>query len=107
MYENIIFFSLFLVLVMGVLLLDLLVIGRKSHEVHFREAAIWSGVWICLAFGFALLLRFFAEHFHGIENFDKLAFITRKYSPFLKLDPSRTAWRSIGKTVPLTSSPVT
>jgi tellurite resistance protein TerC len=88
MYENIIFFSLFLVLVMGVLLLDLLVIGRKSHEVHFREAAIWSGVWICLAFGFALLLRFFAEHFHGIENFEKLEFITGKYSPSLKLDPS-------------------
>ncbi len=88
MHENLIFFGIFLVLVLGILLLDLLVIGRKSHEVSLREAAIWSSVWISLAFGFALLLRFHAEYMHGIHDMDGLMAVTKKFAPHLKLDPS-------------------
>ena len=88
MSENIIFFILFIFFVLAVLLLDLLVIGRKSHEVPAREAAIWSAVWITLSLGFALFLRFFAEHIHGIEDFEDLTRIVNKYSPYMALDAS-------------------
>ena len=38
-------------------MIDLLLVGRKSHEVSLREAAIWSGIWVSLAFLFSLFLR--------------------------------------------------
>lgn len=88
MHENLVFFGTFLVLVLGILLLDLLLIGRRSHEVSFREAAIWSGIWISLALGFALLLRFHAEYAHGIHDMEGLVAVTEKFAPHLKLDPS-------------------
>jgi tellurite resistance protein TerC len=50
-----------LVGVLGVLLLiDILVIHRKAHEVHTREAVIESAVWISigLLFGLVILWEF-------------------------------------------------
>lgn len=44
-------FSAFIV---AMLALDLGVFSRRAHEVSFREAAIWSGVWIGLALLFNL-----------------------------------------------------
>jgi tellurite resistance protein TerC len=40
----------------GLLALDLLVFHRKAHEVSFREAAIWSVVWIALGLSFGALV---------------------------------------------------
>ena len=42
-------FNLF---VLAMLALDLGVFHRKSHEVHFKEALIWTGVWVGLALSF-------------------------------------------------------
>ena len=42
----------FSVFVLGMLLLDLFVFHRKSHEVKLKEALLWSGVWISLALVF-------------------------------------------------------
>ncbi|HVE71472.1 MAG TPA: TerC family protein [Thermoanaerobaculia bacterium] len=41
--------TIFSVFVLGMLALDLGVFSRKPHEVHSREALIWSGVWVSLA----------------------------------------------------------
>jgi tellurite resistance protein TerC len=46
----------FVTLVLGVLALDLGVLRRESREVTAKEAALWSGFWVVLAFLFALLL---------------------------------------------------
>ncbi len=43
------FYLAFTICVAGVLALDLGVFHRKPHAVQFREAAIWTGVWIALA----------------------------------------------------------
>lgn len=43
----------FLAFMVAMLLLDLLVVHRKSREVSIREAALWSGVWMALALVFA------------------------------------------------------
>src|ERR1039458_8936366 len=40
------------------LALDLGVLNRRSHRFGFREALAWSGVWIALAAGFAVLVLF-------------------------------------------------
>jgi tellurite resistance protein TerC len=50
----------FLAFVLAMLALDLGVFHRKAHAVAFREAAIWSGVWVLLAltFGAGIHWRF-------------------------------------------------
>jgi tellurite resistance protein TerC len=55
--------SVFSVFVLGMLALDLGVFSRKPHEVHFREALAWSGVWVALALVFNgwIYLRFGSE----------------------------------------------
>jgi tellurite resistance protein TerC len=54
------FYALFLVFVLLMLALDLGVFHRKAHEVSFKEASIWSAVWISLAFVFNFILYRFA-----------------------------------------------
>ena len=44
----------FVAFIVAMLALDLGVFSRRAHEVSFREAAIWSGVWIGLALLFNL-----------------------------------------------------
>lgn len=77
------FFFLFLVGILGILLLDLLVIGRKSHEVTLKEAAIWTAIWISLAFVFAAFLRVFGELIHGIDTADELHAVLHRYYPYI------------------------
>lgn len=85
---EVLFFIAFVIFIVAVLLLDLLLVGRKSHEVSVKEASIWSGVWIVLALGFAVFLRFYAEFIHGIQNFEDLRNVVQHYAPFLILDES-------------------
>lgn len=86
MSGEVLFFIVFVVFIIAVLLLDLLLVGRKSHEVSVKEAAIWSAVWIALALLFAVFLHFSAEIVHGIQSFDDLKQIVQKYDHFLILD---------------------
>jgi tellurite resistance protein TerC len=86
MPANPFFFLLFLAVIVGILMLDLLVLGRKSHEVSLREAAIWTGIWVTLAFLFALFLRFFGEFVHGIETLEDLHLVLHKFYPYLPAD---------------------
>jgi len=52
--------TIFGVVVLVMLIVDLGVFHRKPHVIRFREAAIWSGVWVGLALSFNVLvyLRF-------------------------------------------------
>jgi tellurite resistance protein TerC len=50
------FYVSFAGFVLLLLALDLGVFHRQAHEVSFREAAIWSVVWVTLALGFNFLL---------------------------------------------------
>lgn len=47
---------IFGVLVLSVMILDLGVFHRKSHEVKIREAMIWTIIWVMLAFGFMIFI---------------------------------------------------
>jgi tellurite resistance protein TerC len=54
------FYLAFVGLVLLLLALDLGVFHRKAHTVRFREAAIWSLIWITLALLFCFLLYQYA-----------------------------------------------
>jgi tellurite resistance protein TerC len=62
------FFSIFLVFIFAVLLLDLGVFSKNQHKVGFTEATIWSVVWIGLSLAFYFFLIHFGYLVHGIDT---------------------------------------
>ena len=63
----IIFWILFNLFVLAMLVLDLGVFHRRAHAVKFREAALWSAMWIGLAAAFALVLYFWQGRTSTLE----------------------------------------
>jgi tellurite resistance protein TerC len=61
------FWILFNVFVVLMLVLDLGVLHRKAHAVKFREALVWSVVWIALAAAFAVLVYFWHGRTPALE----------------------------------------
>lgn len=56
------FYLGFTAFVLVVLALDLGVFHKKAHEVSFKEASIWTSVWIGLALVFNYLFYLYAHH---------------------------------------------
>ncbi|HQK36044.1 MAG TPA: TerC/Alx family metal homeostasis membrane protein [Bacteroidales bacterium] len=79
------YFVLFTLTVFALLILDLTVIGRKSHVISFRESLLWTAVWVSFALAFYFFLLFHAEKLHGIQSMEHLRQVVRQYAPFLKL----------------------
>lgn len=82
------FFFSFLVFILAVLMLDLGVFSRKSHVVRFREAVIWSVLWITLAIIFFFLLKSYGNFIHGIDDNIRLKEIVERYDQPVKVDMS-------------------
>ncbi len=74
-----IFFGVFTVLVILILLVDLGVFSKENHIISFKEAAIWSVFWICLALGFWQFLDYYGDLVHGVENYADVERIVNKY----------------------------
>jgi tellurite resistance protein TerC len=55
------FYLAFTAFVIGLLALDLGVFHRKAHSVSFKEATVWTCVWVTLALTFNVLLYFYAQ----------------------------------------------
>jgi TerC family integral membrane protein len=65
--NQLLFWVLFNLFVLGMLALDLGLLQRPGHVVKFREALAWSVLWIALAGAFAVLLYFRNGHATAIE----------------------------------------
>src|SRR5262245_24676822 len=48
--------AIFGIVVLTMMVLDLGVLHRQPHEVRLREALLWSGVWVGVAFAFMVLV---------------------------------------------------
>lgn len=70
--SEILFFSIFLIFIFAVLLLDLGVFSKSNHRVGFTEASIWSVVWIAISLSFYFFLIHFGYLVHGIETLEEL-----------------------------------
>ena len=55
------FYAAFTLFVLAVLALDLGVFHRQAHEVKYKEAVVWSAVWITLALLFNLGFWFYTS----------------------------------------------
>src|SRR5690606_22145400 len=78
-HSELVFFGGFLLLILSILLVDLGVFSKNSHVVGFKEALVWTGVWVSLALGFYLFLNQYGELIHGIENSGQLSTQLRRY----------------------------
>ena len=70
MTEKTIFWIGFNAFVLLMLVLDLGIFHRKSHEVKIKEALVWSGVWIALALLFNIGIYFFYTPPPGLKPID-------------------------------------
>lgn len=61
-HEYWLFYVGFVAFVLVVLALDLGVFHKKAHEVSFKEASIWTTVWISLALVFNYLFYLYAQY---------------------------------------------
>ncbi|MEJ2595655.1 MAG: TerC/Alx family metal homeostasis membrane protein [bacterium] len=62
----------FLVLVSLILMVDIGVFHKKDHEVGFREALVWTAVWVSLALATGVLIYFFGNMIHGLDNVEAI-----------------------------------
>lgn len=81
-----IFFICFSIFVAFVMALDLGAFSKKnSHIVSFKEAGIWSAVWVALAVAFFFFLKKYGYFIHDVSDYQHLQTIIDKYYPTLKL----------------------
>jgi len=85
-FNEIGFFSIFLVFIFVVLLLDLGVFSKNQHKVGFTEATVWSVVWVCLSLAFYFFLIHFGYLVHGIDNLDEIAYRIKEFKHPIKID---------------------
>ena len=57
-------FGAFILLMLSI---DLGLFNRKAHTITYREAAIWSSVWVTLALAFAGIVFWHQGHVRGLE----------------------------------------
>jgi len=89
--HEVVFFTGFTIFIISVLLVDLLLIGRKKHVLSTMEAAVWTGVWVSFAIGFYFLILHFGDLLHDITSFSDLQEVAAKYAPHLKFSSTDLA----------------
>jgi tellurite resistance protein TerC len=65
--NQLLFWILFHLFVLGMLVLDLGFLQRPAHPVRFREALAWSATWIALACAFAAVIYLRLGHATAVE----------------------------------------
>ena len=73
------FMAGFVVLILGLLVMDLGIFEKKDRIVSFKRALCTSLIWIVLACLFGVVLRFAGEQMHGIEDKLSLTEIVNQY----------------------------
>ena len=81
---EIISLAVFLIFIIGVLMIDLVLVGRKVHVISTKEAVVWSVIWISLGMAFYFVLYYFGHLLHGITTKEKLLEIAGYYNPYLE-----------------------
>jgi tellurite resistance protein TerC len=84
--NEIFFFTIFMVFILAILLLDLVVIGRKSHTLHFREALYWTLVWVGFSLAFYILLRFYGHKLHDFQDLAAIQSNIEKFRHQISID---------------------
>ncbi len=86
--HELIFFSVFVTVITGVLLLDLGVFDRRNHIIPFKEALFWTLLWIGLSLGFYVLLLTHGEWIHlgKAGSLSDIRLLIDKYNHPVRID---------------------
>ncbi|WP_080238336.1 TerC/Alx family metal homeostasis membrane protein [Spirosoma rigui] len=80
------FFLAFAAFVLVVMVLDLGVLSKKkSHVVHFKEAAFWSAIWVALSVAFYFFLKNYGYLVHGITDMARLQDVQSRFASHVDL----------------------
>lgn len=71
-YNEIIFFTAFLVFIFLMLGIDLGFFQKKNHALSFRESLGWTLVWVAISIGFYFLIRNFGHLIHGSDTIEEI-----------------------------------
>jgi tellurite resistance protein TerC len=79
--NELIFFSVFVTIIVGVLMLDLGIFDRRNHIIPFKEALAWTILWVSVSLGFYVLMIFHGDWIHlgGNGNIEDLRLLIIKY----------------------------
>ena len=86
--NELLFFSVFISVITGVLLLDLGVFDRKNHIVAFRESLIMTIVWVSVSLAFYVLMIFHGDWIHmgGKGSLEEIHQLISKYGHPINID---------------------
>ncbi|MEJ5264608.1 MAG: TerC/Alx family metal homeostasis membrane protein [Bacteroidales bacterium] len=80
------FFSVFFVVVLGALLIDLLLVGRNKHVISLKESLALTAIWMGLAIAFFFFIRYYGDHIHRMTNIHELKAFVQVYSPHIVIN---------------------
>lgn len=86
--NELLFFSIFVTLITGFLVLDLGVFDKRNHIVPFKEALAKTILWISVSLGFYILIIFHGEWFHmgGSGSIEEIRLLISKYGHPINVD---------------------
>lgn len=85
-WNELLFFTLFLVFIFFILSIDLGVLNRKSHNISFKESLFWTSLWVSLSLGFYFFIIAKGQMLHGITHLEQLQSIIHKYQHPIQID---------------------
>ena len=81
-------FSAFIILILSMLIIDLAVFNKDSHVVYFKEALIWSIVWISLSLCFYVVIITHGDLIHGVNSIEDIKQLTIKFEHPIVINPN-------------------
>ena len=85
-WNEIIFFSGFIAFILLMLFVDLVLVGKKSHVVSFKESITWTIIWVSISLIFYLIIRTHGDWIHGIDSMEKLKYIIKIHDHPINID---------------------
>jgi len=86
-YHELVFFSGFIFFILIMLTIDLGIFNKHSHVIKFKEALIWSTVWISLSILFYVLIITHGDLIHGVSSFKDIERLISTYEHPIKIIP--------------------
>ncbi len=86
-WTEIVFYIGVLAVILTILLVDLLVFDKESHEVSIKEAFLWTLLWITLGLGFGVFIYFSGHLIHGVRSLADLQQVIQKYEYTVRINP--------------------
>lgn len=86
--SELLFFSIFIVVILSLLIMDLGLFHKKSHILPFKEALLWTIIWVSFGIAFYFFLMFYGNVIHGIHSTSDIQTAISKYEHTITINPS-------------------